>query len=403
VLGVSEGLTIGQDYALPVSRLWLTLQDQSSKVMSEESQKVQRQPMSGESSESQSEGKSMSPPAFQLKASPIQAKAGANAPIQRVASPLADAVRIIKANNANTGSSYLTENLVRGIIEAEGEFLRNSPLDRWAESLGLAGTVGPGQLGEPAVNDVDSNYAASITQFAAAQGAAPSSWTEKATDPKWSYFYIAAYLALCIQRAESTFNPAASRTLTNDQIGLLDIGIAMYHGAFETIRALRRRVAQENNGIAPQAVSKTMVNAEMRSGTERAEERDLEQYTQLAEGGFDFDFDITAAMTSRRFQIYGGKAKVTSLANYVNSVPTDPARGNTYHIRLEKFEPSSGPGGAVGEGTNWYPWRVYTVGANQEAEWKDLPRGDYRFKVEKIEDPFTPDVLHGHGRVQTMY
>ncbi len=367
------------------------------------SQEVAQQKTNAESAEGATEGKSFAPPQFSMKAGPIQAKSNAGAPVQRKADPLAEAVRLIKATRPNTGSTHLTENLVRGIIEAEGMFLRNNPLDRWAESLGQAGTVGPGQLGAPAISDVDRTYTAAQTQFATSQGAAPAGWKEKANDDNWKYFYIAGYLAICIQNADSTFNPAATKTLTDLQIGVVDIGIAMYHGAFETIRALRRRVAEENGGIKPQQVTAAMVNTEMRSGTETSGERELEQYTQLAKGGFDFDFNIKAATTSRRFQIYGGKVKVHCTGNYQNSVAQDANRGNQYKIRLEKFEMASGPGGAVGEGTNWYKWISYDVGHAQVGEWTDLPRGDYRFKAEKMEDSYSADVLVGRGKVETMY
>jgi hypothetical protein len=367
------------------------------------SPEVAQQKANSESAEGATEGKSFAPQPFSLTAGPIQTKSVASAPIQRKADPLIEAVRLIKATKPNTGSTMLTENLVRGIIEAEGMFLKYSPLNRLSESLGQSGTVGPGQLGAPAIVDVDRTYASASTQFAKSQGAAPADWKEKANDANWKYFYIAGYLAICIQNAEDNFNPAETRTLSNLQIGLLDIGIARYHGAHEMIKALRRRVAEENGNIKPQQVTADMVSKEMRSGTEKAQERELEQYTQLAKGGFDFDFNIKAATTSRRFQIYGGKVKIQCNGNYELKEALDPKRGNKYRIRLEKFEMVSGFGGMAAEGTNWYNWINYDVGHSQYGEWTDLPQGEYRFKAEKIEDSYSADVLVGKGKVETMY
>ncbi|MCK5015108.1 MAG: DUF4157 domain-containing protein, partial [Candidatus Omnitrophica bacterium] len=127
--------------------------------------------------------------------------------IQR-ASPLSDAVRLIQANSSTTGAGMITEDLVTGIRQAENMFLKERPFNRWGGSLGLSDTVGPGQLGEPAITDVDRNFGAAATAFAAIHGATPSDWRTKATDAKWSYFYIAGYLAYSINRAESIFHPA---------------------------------------------------------------------------------------------------------------------------------------------------------------------------------------------------
>ncbi|KAF5428196.1 MAG: protein of unknown function (DUF4157) [Candidatus Methanomarinus sp.] len=103
--------------------------------------------------------------------------------IQR-ASPLADAVRLIQANSSTIGASIITEDLVTGIRQAENMFLKERPFNRWGGSLGLSDTVGPGQLGEPAITDVDRNFSAAATAFAAIHGAAPSDWRSKATDTK---------------------------------------------------------------------------------------------------------------------------------------------------------------------------------------------------------------------------
>lgn len=317
------------------------------------------------------------------------------------ADPLTEAVRVVRLGTT-TGATLITTGLVSGIRSAEAMFLRESPLDRWAESLGFAGTVGPGQLGEPAINDVDSHFATESAAFQTSFGAPPATWQAKATDANWSYFYVAAYLVDCINRAERTFQPATP-VLTSVQIGVLELGIALYHGAFDTIRALRRRIAA-NRHIGPEAVTIDMVNEELRSVNATPEERELEKYTQLARGYFDFTFNITAAHQSRRFWIGEGKVRITCNAAYQSPTPSSSTpRANHYLIRLHRFEVVSGGGGAVAEGTHWYTQVSYNIGAAGVHEWTDLPRGDYMFKVEKDEDPYSPDVLIGTGRVETTY
>ncbi|HHG86685.1 MAG TPA: hypothetical protein ENJ82_18195, partial [Bacteroidetes bacterium] len=205
---------------------------------------VNAQKSSLESESDTSAGISMAPPEFSVTAGVAQAKM--MAPVQRQATssdPITDAVAAIKASSSNTGANYLSERLVRGIVQAEAMFLRENPLNRWAEGLGFADTIGAGQLGEPAITDVDNQFGAAITAFAKSHGAAPTDWKGKATHAEWQYFYTAAYLARSLQEAERIFQPN-SPVLTNNQIGIVDIGIAIYHGAFSTIRNLRRRVAK---------------------------------------------------------------------------------------------------------------------------------------------------------------
>ena len=320
--------------------------------------------------------------------------------IQRV-SPLADAVRLIQANSSTTGASIITEDLITGIRQAENMFLRERPFNRWGGSLGLSDTVGPGQLGEPAITDVDRNFSAAATAFAAIHGAAPSDWRSKATDTKWSYFYIAGYLAYSINRAESVFHPAPP-VLSNADLGVMQIGIAIYHGAYDAIVAMRRRIASER-GINVADVTWAMVQEELRSGTATHKEMELEQYTQLAQGSWEFEFDITARLPkSRRFQIQNGKLEVTVLANYQNPTSTG-TRGTNYRIRLRRYAIASGPPGMIAEGFENHGSFSYNVGSREVGTWTGLPRGDYYLVIEKIEDNFSPDRLIGNGIVKTIF
>jgi hypothetical protein len=333
---------------------------------------------------------------------PLQKKGILSSPVIQRVGPATDAVRLIKANNSSTGATLLTEELVIGIRQAEDMFLKESPLDRLAESLGIADTVGPGQLGSGAITDVDRNFGSAITAFSSIYNAAPTSWEGKATDTNWCNFYIAAYLVLCINRAESTFHPAPP-VMSNNELGVLHLGIAIYHGAFETIRSMRRRISQERNLSSPTLVTWAMVQEELRSGTATPGERELEQYTQLAEGSWEFDFDITARLpNSRRFQIQNGKLRVTILANYQNPTASGP-RGTNYSVQLRRYVMASSAGGATGEGYEEHGSFSYVIGSRHVETWNDLPKGDYYLRIEKIEDTFSPDRLVGHGRAETMF
>lgn len=328
---------------------------------------------------------------------------GSPVTVTQASGPLTDAVDAVRAHGPGTGSSMMTEQLVQGIREAEGEFLRMSPGNRMAESLGLSDTVGPGQLGEPAITDVDSNFSAAAAQFAGIHGAAPSGWEAKATHPEWSYFYIAAYLAYCINRAEHLFH-ASPPVMSNQDLGVVELGIAIYHGAFATIRDMRRRVAGEQ-GVSTSDVSWRMVQDELRSGTAMPEEMALERYTMLAEGAWDFDFEIQAAMLSRRFDIgVGGKLRVTVLANYASPTAATGSRAGEFTVELRKREVACSGMGACGEGYNVIGSRFrFTVGTRGVAEWTELAPGTYQFYIRKSEDPYSPDVLVGHGRAETIY
>ena len=331
----------------------------------------------------------------------VQRKANTGEVVIQRASPLSDAVRLIQANSSTTGARMITGNLVTGIRQAENMFLKERPFNRWGESLGSSDTVGPGQLGEPAITDVDRNFSAAVKAFAAIHGAAPSDWRSKATDAKWSYFYIAGYLAYSINRAETLFHPSTP-VLSNADLGVLQLGIAIYHGAFNRIRAMRRRIASER-GITAADVTWVMVQEELRSGTATHEERELEQYTQLAQGSWEFEFDITARLPkSRRFQIQDGKLEVTVLANYQNPTSTG-ARGTRYRLRLRRYAMAIGPGGMAAEGFENHGSISYSVGSRETGTWTGLPRGDYYIVIEKIEDDFSPDHLIGNGIVKTIF
>lgn len=328
-------------------------------------------------------------------------RAAPSAPVAQASAPLADAVAAVRAHGTGTGSTMVTETLVQGIREAEGEFLRNDPLNRLAEGLGMSDTVGPGQLGAPAIASVDANFGTAAAQFAAIHGAAPATWQEKANDPAWSYFYIAAYLAFSINDAEQKFH-GTPRTQTNDQIGLLELGIAMYHGAFNTIRDMRRRIATEQ-GVAREDVTGQMIQEELRSGTATPKEMGLERYTMLARGSFGFSFQITAATVSRRFDVgEGRKVRATILANYSNPAPS-PARGTTFSVRLRRREIACHMGACADGFELVSPRFEFTVGTRGRATWTDISPGQYDLHIRKEEATYSPDVLIGDGKVETIF
>lgn len=344
--------------------------------------------------------KALQPIAETKRGPAVQRKTNTDGFVIQRASPLSDAVRLIQANSSTTGASIITEDLVTGIRQAENMFLKERPFNRWGGSLRLSDTVGPGQLGELAIIDVDTNFGAAATAFAAIHGAVPSDWRTKATDAKWSYFYIAGYLALTINYAKQ-FHPKLP-VLSDADLGLLQIGIAKYHGANKTIKAMRRRIASER-GITVVDVTWAMVQEELRSGTATHKEMELEQYTQLAQGSWKFKFDITARLSkSRRFQIQNGKLEVTVLANYQNPTSTG-TRGTKYRIRLRRYAMASSPMGAAAEGFENHGSFSYNVGSREVGTWTGLPRGDYYLVIEKIEDNFSLDHLIGNGIVKTIF
>jgi hypothetical protein len=322
--------------------------------------------------------------------------------VAQASGPLTDAVDAVRAHGPGVGSTLVTEQLVQGIREAEGEFLRMSPGNRLAEWVGASDTVGPGQLGEPAIRSVDSNFAAAATQFASIHGAAPSAWQDKATHPEWSYFYIAAYLAFSINEAARLFH-ASPPTMTDQALGVVGLGIAMYHGAFETIRAMRRRIAGERS-VTASDVSWQMVQDELRSGTASQEELALERYTLLARGAWDLGFEIRAAMLSHRFDVAaGGKLRVSILANYRTAAATGATRASSYDVELRRREVACTGLGACGEGYNVVSAFRFAVGSPGVAEWTGLNPGTYELYTRKVEDPYSADVLVGSGTVETIY
>jgi hypothetical protein len=177
----------------------------------------------------------------------------------------------------------------------------------------------------------------------------------------------------------------------------------MYHGGFETIRAMRRRIAAEQ-GVTPADVTGQMIQTELRSGTATPDEQGLERYTMLARGSFEFSFRITAAMLTRRFDVGDGrKVRATILANYTSATPS-AARGTTFSVQLRRREMVCGLGGACGEGYDPVSPRFnFTIGTRGVAEWTDLRTGPHQLYIRKEESTFSPDVLSGDGTVQTIF
>jgi hypothetical protein len=151
--------------------------------------------------------------------------------------PTTQAVVILKTSGKmGIGTTALSTNLVHGIIKAESRFM--GLLGGLAESMGIGDTRGPGQIGKAAVDRVDANFAAEISQFAKVFSGPPASWEDKVTDSNWSYFYIAGYLACRINEAQGTFQ-------VSDNDSAINYGIAMYHGAYRTIKKYRRALAKK--------------------------------------------------------------------------------------------------------------------------------------------------------------
>jgi hypothetical protein len=147
-------------------------------------------------------------------------------------SPLSYAVKILKeGGKKGIGTSVLSTSLVRGIIRAEKRFMGVG--GKIAEFLGFGDTRGPGQIGEPAVKDVDRIFGDEIALFAEVYSGPPSTWEDKVTDPNWSYFYIAAYLANSIWNAQDIYE-------VSDRDSTINYGIAMYHGAHPAVKKYRR-------------------------------------------------------------------------------------------------------------------------------------------------------------------
>jgi hypothetical protein len=143
--------------------------------------------------------------------------------------------------------------------------------------IGVGSSQGPTQLTEAAISDVETNVSPAVSQFAAVFGsvqnpvleavttrgipsqaivAIPEDWQLKATDPNWYRFYTAAFLALSMDRAQSTFQ-------ANDtNVGIVNLGITMYNGAFASIRDLRREIAAAS-GIPVVDVTWAMIESEV--------------------------------------------------------------------------------------------------------------------------------------------
>lgn len=307
--------------------------------------------------------------------------------------PLSDAVNVVKAHSSSTGTTLLSEGLVMGIMQAENMFLENAPLNGLSEYFGFSGTIGPGQLGSPAIDDVDNLFGGARVAFSDIYGTVPNTWEDKATDPNWSYFYIAGYLARCINEGERIFKSSSS-DMSNEDLGVIPLGIAIYHGAFTTIRDMRRRIAQKK-GLSPADITWAMVLKELRSGNAKDNEMELEKYTQLVQGSWNFNFDITARLPkSRRFQVQDGKLRISILAKYQNANPSED-RGTSFKVKLRRYK-------SVGGFENHDSFD-YGIGSQEVKTWTDLPKGEYYFLIEKNEKKYSPDHLIGQGTVKTIF
>ena len=246
--------------------------------------------------------------------------------------PINVAVQTVKNHYSGIGATLLTNDLVAGIIYAEGE-INTDLTDVIGDWLETSGTVGPGQLSSGAIQQVDASIPQKAhQQFETQFGAAPATWREKAEHDQWAFFYTAGYLAWCISEAARLFQAVDGAD------SHIPLGFAYYQGAFNTARDLRRRIARER-GIANTDVTWEMVEAAAGRGASKRlspKERRVFNYVQLGAGGFDFEFQIDKALESRSFHIPEGHVKVYCSANYVDSSIT-PGSEDSYYIQLLEF------------------------------------------------------------------
>jgi hypothetical protein len=192
---------------------------------------------------------------------------------------LAEAVRIVRTTASGLGKSQLTPDLVQGIERAEQRFLTRTR--QAAEFVGVAGSLGPTQLTDAAISNVDAKMGSAVGQFAALFGAAPPDWEAKATHPDWYLFYTTAYLTWCINEADRLFQANDSAT------GKGNLGIITYLGAFASIRDLRREIAAER-GIAKVDVTWSMI--EEKAETYSKKLNDDVNYVRTARGLPDIEY-----------------------------------------------------------------------------------------------------------------
>lgn len=340
------------------------------------------------------EGPSQSPPAFQLMASNDQSAA----PIQRqefdternrkqAGNPINSAVSIVKGNYGGVGAGWLSTNHVAGIVYAES-MLNTDIFDSIGDALGQSSSVGPGQLTEAAINQVDTSIGATARQqFEAQFGARPAGWREIALDPNWAYYYTAGYLAFCMTNAANTFQAVDGAD------SHIPLGMAMYQGAFVTMRDLRREIADEK-GIARTDVTWKMIELkamQRRNGMSVGEKQSF-NYAQMATGGFDFDFNIESDVDGRYFYATEDKVKASCLANFASGGGSGKYQVQLieHYILLDTVR------------TRRHSKVNFDLGSRQSYEWSDLKSGKgSQYQLRITNENGQP--IQGSGTVSTTY
>jgi Domain of unknown function (DUF4157) len=336
------------------------------------------------------------------------------------------AVDALKPNARGFDVSTLSVDLLKGIMRAESGVLK----DRVIESSEVGDTQGPGQLGEAEINEVDKTFVTARNVFAASYGEPPETWQEKTNDPNWACFYTAGTYLLKLEVAQKKLQPseeqmakegAAGTRISDEAMGIHELGLVTYHGGFDRMAAYRRRIAGDppsataatpeeaafrtRFGISPGfkrwQVSNEMALAAIREGLfmqddeDRAKLAEMEAYLQNVAGGFDFEFDISVQLeASRRFFVSQGTVTIESSAHFPEGVPgTAPA--NSYEYSIQLYSDSSD---LLSSRVDYAP-AIFQVGEKQSHQWTSLPPGHYRFSVYRVYKHSGP-ILHGVGKVE---
>ena len=326
-------------------------------------------------------------------------------------------------NAAGYDVSKLSLELLEGITRAESGVLK----DRRIESSRVGDTQGPGQLGEDEIDEVDRTFVTARKAFAAGYGEPPETWQEKTNDPNWAYFYTAAAYLLKLEVAQENFQPseetmskegAPGTKISDEAMGVHELGLVTYHGGFDRMAAYRRRIAGdppsatpatpeeaafgERFGISPgfkrwqvtneMALAAIREDLFMKDDEDRTKLAEMETYLQNVAGGFDFEFDISTSLEeSRRFFVSKGTVTIESSAHFPEGVPgTVPE--NFYEYTIQLYSDSSD---LLSFRADYEP-ATFQVGETQNHQWTNLPACHYRFSVYKR----TGDILHGVGKVK---
>jgi Domain of unknown function (DUF4157) len=338
-------------------------------------------------------------------------------------SPAQEAVNALKPNAKGFDVSYLSVPLLEGIVRAEAGVLA----DRWVSSPSFGKTQGPGQLGVAEIKGVDDTFVTARDQFATVYPGPPGTWKEKANDPNWAYFYTAAAYLMKLDVAQRKLQPSpalmsqegAPGTQISDQaMGIHELGLVTYHGGFDRMAAYRRRIAGDTpaplattteeaafrksvgitSGFKRWQVTEEMMlaaireNLFMQDDEDRERLHEMETYLQNVAGGFDFDFDVAIYLeASRRFYVAQGTVTITVSADFPDDRPGNaPAEYYKYYIQL------SSDSSELLSSRVLHTKAAFSVGGSQSYRWTNLPAGHYRFSVEQRSGP----ILHGTGRVE---